>query len=321
MELSISNTENGYTSSEIKQIIENLSDRMSLATRLIISAGLRPCELHTLEKRNNGMYVVYTHDSKASRRVNVLPSLDAELTLYKRTKPVVQLSNKKRYMSCYNLPAGQHWHKRFNHVAIQVIGKSYSIKTLRSLYAINRWEYWYKSNTDAQTANYLIDLELGIGITLNKHRQWRKECVDSTYFDYESACENEISEQITGSLLTGQQTLNCFSCANLFYIAKQKGIPLSLENILNQSAPLALDAIKYFQWQYDFAKYNFNMVNADSCTTERQKAIAAHDLDISCLLLMKKLETSKEYLLEKSHYEIGFNVPFINNANLRERTY
>ncbi len=322
MELSNnSNSCAGYTTAELNLIFSMLSDRMCIASKLMLSAGLKASELHTLEKRSNGMYVVHSHDYKTSRRVNVLPSLDAELTMFKRSKPVVQINNKKKFISHFNLPNGQHWNKRFNQIAIQAIGRSHSIKTMRDRFAINRWEHWYKPHTDKHTANALIDLELGSSLASNMHRQWRKDVNDNTYFDYESACEKTISDQTIGALLSGTEINTCFSCANLYFIANHKGIYLSLESILSQSSTMALEAIKCLQWQYDFAKYNFNMVSADSESTAKQKSIAANDLDISCLQLMKKIESTKEYLLEQNKSKNEFNLPFIGNASVCERAY
>ncbi|WP_419207345.1 hypothetical protein ACN08N_17040 [Photobacterium leiognathi subsp. mandapamensis] len=321
MELSNRSTSSTYTTNELNQLFSLLSDRMVIASKLIISAGLKASELHTLEKRKDGVYVVYSHDNKTSRRINVLPSLDAELSLYKRNKPVLQQLNRKQYVSHFNLPTGQHWLKRFNQMAMKVLGKCHSMKAIREQYAKNRWEYWYRTHTNEKTANALISLELGRSFNCSKYRQWRKENIDNTFLDYESAYKDAISEQTIGTLLNGIETNTCFSCTNLFFIANKKGISLSLEEILEQSSSIALEAVKNRQWQYDFAKYNFNMINADNLSTVKQKCIATKDLDIACHQLMTKIESTKEYLLEQQDTKTELNLPFNGSTNVRPFTY
>ena len=279
-----------YSNYELKAVMARCSPRVLLSTKLILSAGLRAIELYTLHKATDGnFYVSGIRDIK--RRVNISLSFERELEVFKRTNPIEIVDRGKIHISYYNLSCGSNWMKRFNQLAMEVLGYHHNFTAFQVYYAKQRYQYWFNDNIDDDLIFKFLNLELGVNLkATNKTPPITKNDMLS---DLEAKLKPYIMDKVVGCLLSNNElNIHCFSCVNLIEIAKKKGINLYLDEIFNPRND-QLVHLKNLQLRTDFARYNLFMAGKLGSYSLITIPTAMRDFKSECEKLLMFLEKTR----------------------------
>ncbi|WP_318521208.1 hypothetical protein [Photobacterium leiognathi] len=236
-------------------IIDRQPYKYQLPTRLVAVCGLRPVELYSLKKVDGQFYVVGKNEIE--RRINVPVCIARELAYVERKEPVVVPSGGKSFISYYDIPGGVVLDHTVIEISKVLFNKSMNCGGLRHLYAINRWNNWYKQCGDRELAFSLIQFELGDNY--DRSNDIIKQFKSKTLTDFEIPFANQIFSCAMDAAIVGDTTrTSCFSVCNLLATAKKYGVTLKLENIIMDQSPI-LCQFKEAQRLYDFSLYQYRL--------------------------------------------------------------
>ncbi|HIF9337719.1 hypothetical protein [Photobacterium damselae] len=270
-----------FSNQQANLILENQDYRYELATRLVMTTGIRPIEIYSLKQKDNLFFVTGKNDIQ--RRINIPQSLVNELKFVKCERPVITTHQNKEHISDFKLPGGSTLDHKVVELSKSLFGLNLGCAALRNLYVHNRWEFWYSKCCDRELAFQLIQLE--VGDNFSRTNEIIKSYKNSTIVDYERILSSQIIDCSTNAIIAARPwKIECFSSYNIMNTARKIGLSLTLEHVLKGSSRI-IELLKHHQWQLDFANYQFRLIAKSSFKTAKQYVLAEQDLKDAKALL------------------------------------
>jgi integrase len=149
-----------YTVAQVEKIVERMSERNALATKIAFSCGLRAHELFTIKNDGHGNYTV-TGKGGLERRINMPSALANELEKHRNNGTQTVRDRGVVYHTQYNIAGGQSLSNAFSKASHEALDISRGFHGLRHGYAQRRMHELQSSGYDRDSANGIVSRELG----------------------------------------------------------------------------------------------------------------------------------------------------------------
>ena len=167
-----------YQVDEVLAVVQHLSEKHALSTKIAYAAGLRAHELLTIdhpelqppskrdwvrERFEGRTGVIYTVKGKGGliREILIPTHLATELEKHRLETPVRYLDREILYQSHYSIGAGKNWSAAFSRASREALGWSSGAHGLRHAYAQNRVFELQASGYLYSFAKQIVSQELG----------------------------------------------------------------------------------------------------------------------------------------------------------------